>query len=272
MNRDDIRNIWLLFREIAGREKRVTVCLLLMSALDAVSPYITICCTGLLLDGVYEGAEVERLLLYAGVALAANLLCRIVRGRASEWFWQKQDYTRELDAREFNRKSLSMDYEYLEDTHVQELRVRALDRSFYGIRGWVLLQILGVLKCILSALTALAIVWPLFLQILPEGSGRAGTAGVLLGFLVLLGLSVWLNARMAVRYAQDAEEILDTLDDVHNKCAYYRDFSPVWKPRKTCASTGSRNRLRGIWRGCTGHPRRARGRWGGLTGKGSYVW
>ena len=37
MNRDDIRNIWLLFREIAGREKRVTVCLLLMSALDAVS-------------------------------------------------------------------------------------------------------------------------------------------------------------------------------------------------------------------------------------------
>ena len=88
MNRDDIRNIWLLFREIAGREKRVTVCLLLMSALDAVSPYITICCTGLLLDGVYEGAEVERLLLYAGVALAANLLCRIVRGRASEWFWQ----------------------------------------------------------------------------------------------------------------------------------------------------------------------------------------
>ena len=224
MNRDDIRNIWLLFREIAGREKRVTVCLLLMSALDAVSPYITICCTGLLLDGVYEGAEVERLLLYAGVALAANLLCRIVRGRASEWFWQKQDYTRELDAREFNRKSLSMDYEYLEDTHVQELRVRALDRSFYGIRGWVLLQILGVLKCILSALTALAIVWPLFLQILPEGSGRAGTAGVLLGFLVLLGLSVWLNARMAVRYAQDAEEILDTLDDVHNKCAYYRDF------------------------------------------------
>ncbi|MCI9189035.1 MAG: ABC transporter ATP-binding protein [Lachnospiraceae bacterium] len=243
MNRDDIRNIWLLFREIAGREKRVTVCLLLMSALDAVSPYITICCTGLLLDGVYEGAEVERLLLYAGVALAANLLCRIVRGRASEWFWQKQDYTRELDAREFNRKSLSMDYEYLEDTHVQELRVRALDRSFYGIRGWVLLQILGVLKCILSALTALAIVWPLFLQILPEGSGRAGTAGVLLGFLVLLGLSVWLNARMAVRYAQDAEEILDTLDDVHNKCAYYRDFFSGVETQKDLRINGQQEQI-----------------------------
>lgn len=223
MSREDIRAIWLLFREIAGREKKVVLSLLLMAVTEAVAPYITIYCTGLLLDGVSEGAGAERLLFYALTALSAGLFCRVLSARFREWFWQKQDYTRELDAREMNRKSLSMDYEYLEDIHVQELRTRALTRSFYGIRGWLLLQIQGLVQCILSILTAFLVIRSLFSPHSPQGGGW-----VTAGFFLLIAGILWLNGRAAIHYTRQAEGVLDTLSDIHNKSAWYRDmFSGV---------------------------------------------
>lgn len=243
MTKEDFKNIWLLFREIAGREKKVVASLLLLSFLGAVSPYITIYCTGLLLDGVNQGAEAKQLMLYVGIALSTGLFCQVVQSRAREWFWQKQDYTRELDARELNRKSLSMDYEYLEDIHVQELRTRALARSFYGIRGWVLLQIVGVLQCVLSVLTAIAIVLPLFTAALPEGTGKAGTVGALCGFFALLVLAVWWNGRLSVRYTRESEAVLDTLDDVHNKSGWYRDFFAGVENQKDLRINGQQGQI-----------------------------
>ena len=74
--------------------------------------------------------------------------------RAREWCNQKMDYTRQLDEEQLNRQSLSMDYEYLEDTGVQELRTRALARSYYGIRGWLLLMTEEFMRQLLSVITA----------------------------------------------------------------------------------------------------------------------
>lgn len=140
MSREDFKYIWMLFREIASREKKVVICTFLLSILEAATPYITILCTGLLVDGIYQGEKLQTLLFYAAAALTVKLFCQILHSRAEEWFHQKQDYTKALDEEQLNLQSLSMDYEYLEDTAVQELRTRALARSYYGIRGWLLLQ------------------------------------------------------------------------------------------------------------------------------------
>lgn len=91
-------------------------------------------------QSTFPGASGRSCSFTRGAALFGNLFVQALNARVWEWYQQRQDYTRELDAREFNRKSLAMDYEYLEDTHVQELRTRALARSYFGIRGWMLVQ------------------------------------------------------------------------------------------------------------------------------------
>lgn len=224
MSRQDYRYIWLLFKDIAGREKKTIASMMVMVLLGAVSPYIMIVCMGLLLDGIYQGAEYKTLFLYVFLSISAEFVCGILLSRATEWFNQKLDYTKELDARELNKKSLSMDYEYLEDTQVQELRVRAFQRSYFGIRGWLLLQTNELLKNILSILTAIIIMLPTFLGMkasFAQSSGLLWLPALLLP--VIAGL-IWINYRTGIHYTRKAEKLLDTLDGVHNKSSYYFDM------------------------------------------------
>lgn len=243
MTREDVKYIWLLFKDIAGREKKIVVCTFLLSVLEAVTPYITILCTGLLVDGVYRGEEWRMLFIYAISALAVQLLSQLMCSRMTEWFNQKLDYTRELDEEQLNRMSLFMDYEYLEDTGVQELRTRALARSFFGIRGWLLLQTKEFLKGILSVLSAVVIVCPMVIQ------GGSGKEGGMFSFLIslllflVIGVLVWGNYRAGIRYTRKAVEILDELDNIHNKSAYYLDMLSGVESQKDLRMNGQQKEI-----------------------------
>lgn len=125
------------------------------------------------------------------LALALKLFCQILGSRAEEWFNQKQDYTRQLDEEQLNRQSLSMDYEYLEDTNVQELRARALARSFYGIRGWLLLQTKDFFRGILSVLTAVVIILPMITQ--EDSITQTGIFSLWPSLLLIIIALVWGN-------------------------------------------------------------------------------
>lgn len=241
MTKQDVRNIWLLFREIAGREKKTVVCMFLTIILGAFSPYITILCTGMILDGIYEGASVEKLLSYVAAAFTVRLIVRIIEMRASEWMGQKQDYTRELDERELNRKSLVMDYECLEDTGVQELRNRALARSFYGIRGWMLLITGAFLRSILSVVIALVIVMPLIFTEKTGNVGGAGSAWASVLLFLILSLVVWADYKRGVHYTRKAEGMLDGLDGVYNKSNYYMDMLSGVESQKDLRMNGQQN-------------------------------
>lgn len=224
MSREDLKYIWMLFKEIAGREKKIVVCTFLLSILEAIFPYITILCTGFLVDGIYRGENWETLLFYTAVAFTIKLFFQILHSRVAEWFNQKLDYTRILDEEQLNRQSLSMDYEYLEDTDVQELRTRALARSFYGIRGWLLLQTKDFFHHILSVLTAVVIILPMITQGgVFRKTGAFSLCASLLLFLVI-GVLVWGNYRAGIYYTRKSMKMLDELDGIHNKSAYYLDM------------------------------------------------
>ena len=133
MSRQEWGYIWFLLKDILKREKRWFASMLLFGAAEGILPYIGILGMGKLLGAAYEGAE--RLFTYALVILLGILVCRLIMDRAAAGFWQKLDYTKDLEAKGMNEKSLSMDYEYLEDVRVQELRSRAFPNPFSGFRG-----------------------------------------------------------------------------------------------------------------------------------------
>ena len=243
MNREDLKYIWLLFKEIAGREKKIVVCTFLLSILEAISPYITILCTGYLVDGIYRGENWETLLFYTAVALTIKLFFQILHSRVEEWFNQKLDYTRILDEEQLNRQSLSMDYEYLEDTDVQELRTRALARSFYGIRGWLLLQTKAFFHHILSVLTAVVIILPMITQGgLPQKTGMFSLCASLL-LLLVIGVLVWGNYRAGIYYTRKSIKMLDELDGIHNKSAYYLDMLSGIESQKDLRINGQKGMI-----------------------------
>lgn len=243
MSIEDLKYIWMLFKEIAGREKKIVVCTFLLSILEAISPYITILCTGYLVDGIYRGENWETLLFYTVVALTIKLFLQILHSRVEEWFNQKLDYTRVLDEEQLNRQSLSMDYEYLEDTDVQELRTRALARSFYGIRGWLLLQTKDFFHHILSVFTAVVIILPMITQ--GGLSQKTGIFSLCVSLLLLLviGVLVWGNYRAGIYYTRKSMKMLDELDGIHNKSAYYLDMLSGIESQKDLRINGQKGMI-----------------------------
>ena len=133
MNKQDIQNLWILLKDIAGREKKTMLNIVIVSLVGSALPFISIIGMGVLVDSLYTGVAQNTLYQYALYIAAGIAMCSVIVARATENLEQKQDYTKDLEAKELNRKAISMDYEYLEEAHVRNLRSRAFAKSFYGI-------------------------------------------------------------------------------------------------------------------------------------------
>ena len=129
MSRQDWINIWLLLKDIAGREKDTMVCVVVEAISKSVGALIQILGMGWIVNEMYAGSGYRDLISGIVILLGGSALCTMIAARAGEYLDQKQAYTRDLDAQVLNRKSLHMDYEYLEDTHVQDLRSRAFAKD-----------------------------------------------------------------------------------------------------------------------------------------------
>ena len=125
MNKQEISNLWLLLKDISKREKSTLYIIAVSAIVDGISPFISVVGMGYLVDLVYQSAPLDHLLKQALFIVLGIFVCTVISSRMSESFNQKQDYTCDLECREMNRKSLSMDYECLEDTFVQDLRSRS---------------------------------------------------------------------------------------------------------------------------------------------------
>ena len=138
MNRQEIKSLWLLLKDISKREKSTISVIIIAAIVDGISPFISIVGMGHLIDLVYVGAPLEYLLKQTLFIVLSIFVCMVISSRMSESFNQKQDYTCDLECREMNRKSLTMDYECLEDTFVQDFPVHL---TTFQITGIVLLLV-----------------------------------------------------------------------------------------------------------------------------------
>ena len=90
MSRQDWRNLWILLKDIAGREKKTMLAIVVVSLTQGMAPFISIVGMGILVDAVYAGAAFERLLQYAFWMVAGISICSIIASRASESMVQGQ--------------------------------------------------------------------------------------------------------------------------------------------------------------------------------------
>lgn len=224
MKKQDWLNIWYLFRDVVKYEKKTVICGVIASLLNAVKPYIYVVLMGTLIDLIYEGADWHILITYIVAAVAIKFVLDGVRARLFESFQQKLENPKEFGTEPLNRKALTMDYEYLEETKVQELRFRAFTKSYYGVSGWLIYTLYHVIEQGALVLISLGIVMPLFVNNRPTSDGFIGSAwfSVLL-MIFVIGMSL-INYRASVNCTRKSKEIFDSFDTPYNKKHYYMDL------------------------------------------------
>lgn len=223
MSRQDWKYLWLLLKDIAAREKKTILEMIVMGSTRAALPFISIVGMGVLLDGIYTGEGKEVLVWRVLVILASVLICRLLEARATESFNQKLDYTKDLESRELNRQALSMDYEYLEDTHVQELRSRAFAKSYFGIRGWFLWLSQDLVKNCVAVLIAFGILFPLLWKD-SDTESVPYFFWINVALYLMIGAMIWWNCRIGVRYTRKVNDMYNIMDGDFNKKRYYTNM------------------------------------------------
>lgn len=223
MNKKDWYYVFRVVGSFAAENKKTIVCLLIAAVTGALRPFIPVVMMGALLDAIAEGAQRAILIRYVLTGLFLNLIVSVIESRARQSFNQVNEYMRELEAFGLNRKSLVMDYEYLEDIHVQELRTRGLAMGmFLGVTGWTLYCLERILSAVVSIAAAVWIIVPMFAASVRSGAAGQWIPAILL--LALIAVMVWWDYRFGIRCTQQEKEAYDSAASGTNKALYYLDL------------------------------------------------
>ena len=224
MTKRDWSNIWRLFKDVVKYERKTVINCVVAALLSAIKPYIFVILLGMIIDMVYAGADWQTLVKDIVVMISCKFLLDIVLARSSESFWQKLENPKEFGTAPLNKKALTMDYEYLEETTVQELRFRSFTKSYFGVSGWLIFTMYNVIEKGASVLISVVIVTPVFMdnKTVSQGFISSWLFSVLL-IVFILGVS-FVNYKTSVGFTRQSKQLFDEFDNPYNKKHYYMDL------------------------------------------------
>lgn len=223
MNKKDWQSVLQVVGQFAAEHKKTFACVIIAAVLAAVRPFIPLVLMGAVLDAVARGEMFQVLAKYVLTAFGANLICEILESRTRQSFNQVNEYMKDLEALKLNRKSLTMDYEYLEDIHAQELRTKGQEIfSWLGVTGNAIYNLESMLTAIVGIVTAVWIMLPMLLASFRKGRGMYWIAAVIL--FVLAGFLVWWDYRIGLQTVKKNKAIYNGIMPCENRMLYYLDM------------------------------------------------
>ncbi|HBA46295.1 MAG TPA: hypothetical protein DCZ91_00530 [Lachnospiraceae bacterium] len=189
---------------------------------EGMYPYIVLILMGMLLDGIREGLGFERLAFYILAAFGIQFISGSISCACRQYYNRKFEYIHEIEGEWLNRKGFTMDYEYLEDVKVQELRTRG-ETAWAGVAGWAMYQYESCLSSVIAVLAAVVLLIPLLSGGMEGGvSLQSVLATLLLG--AVIGALMILNYRKSRQCSQKMQEIYNGTADIGNRTGYYHDI------------------------------------------------
>lgn len=153
-------------------------------------PFIAIWLSGLLIDAAYKGAGMQTLVAYALWAIGAVLMLSLLDSMMVKLENQCMEYMYEQQNGPLSKKSMQMDYEYLEDAKVHNMRETVT--SFYprfGLLGMVQESVRNLMNVTFTILAAVVIVVPKLIAGAHEAKGVIGSlwfSGLFLAIIVAI--------------------------------------------------------------------------------------
>lgn len=226
MNREDLKNLWFLWKAVYRQEKKTMSMIILSAVLTAINSYILLVLLGYIIDAANQHADQKKMIQIIVVTLLIKILVELIL----RWLKERinkvlEEYPQEFAARELNWKALTSDYQHLEDPHVQDLRFRSFQRSFYGIGGWLMIVTQSMLKNIISMIIAVVIMIPMFRVNQIHIGYTIGIASILFVLIIMNYVTGVNNTRKAMNTYFDASNL-------YNKKLFYLDLFSKIEPQK----------------------------------------
>lgn len=209
---------------LSERHKDVLVSLVLQSVFAGIRPFIAVILTGVLIDAVYAGADVRELLQYAAAGVGVTFLLSLSDSFLLMHFNRKLEYMQEIQAFPLNRKSMEMDYEYLEDIKVHEMRQRIEKFGGWSLTALVLSSVNKVITAFTSIVMAAFVVVPMFIgSNHPVSDGFTGSWLMSVLFFAAIMLLVWLAFRAGSYYNRRMAAARKESSNAETRFKYYFD-------------------------------------------------
>ncbi len=225
MRKKEWKNILSLIIDFSKENRSMTVCMLLVSIVDGIKPFVAVVLTGILVDAVYSGESLERMLQYALIGIIFTAFCDFASAFALEIFNRKMEYNYEAQNRPLNRKSMAMDYEYLEEPSVHKLRRNILNSGKnFGLIGRVYSTLNKFLMNAVSVIAALIVSFPMFIGNGYKEYGFVGSWYLSVLMLAVIGIIIWLDYRYSISLNKEKKQIWDEDSALKNKQVYYLDL------------------------------------------------
>lgn len=132
---------------------------LIVKILRAVSPYITIYCTGLIITALTQKQSFEQILVYVLIATVSTLIIDVIIRTINRKALIMLNSCWEKHAALLSRKALELDYAKAESSSVQELRGKIEENANNG-NGltWVAECVAEMIACVFSIIVALVMI------------------------------------------------------------------------------------------------------------------
>lgn len=210
MNKQERKAFFYMIKQLAVNSGAVLYSAVFDAALLAFRPFIAVYVTGLLIDAVYAGEPFEQLCFYALTGAGVVLLLSFAEGFVVKCLNQNMEYMYERQNGPLSKKSMQMDYEYLEDSKVHKMR--AAVTGFYprfGLLGLVLDSVLHFGKVIFTLLAALLLVVPKLADGNNVNRGFVGSPFFSVLFFVLIFVINWVNLKITNHYNDRIQKLFD---------------------------------------------------------------
>ncbi len=233
MSKKEWKNMFAFLGSLRGKHTDVLVSLVILSMLQAVRPFLSVILTGRLVDGVYEGAGIKELAGYAAAGVGGIFLMSAAEGIAIMFFNRKLEYMQEIEGAPLNKKSMAMDYEYLEDVEVHGKR-----QQIEQFGGWSLMsRMLHILNKLLVAtvtvIMAVFVVFPMFIRCSrPVSQGLAGSWLMAAVFMAVILALVWAEFRTGGYFNDKVAETRKLISKHETRSKYYMDILSGYEKQK----------------------------------------
>ena len=210
MSKQERKAYLYLLKELMGDCPTVLLSAFFDGAILGARPFIAVYLTGLLIDAVYAGESPKRMAFYALLGTGIVLIISVIESFVVKHLNQNMEYMYERQAGPLSRKSMQMDFEYLEDAKVHEMR-ESVTGFFprFGLIGMVCDSVLHFTDVVFTVIAAVCIVVPNLIQGIQISHASSWSVLFAVMFIAVVLLLNGINIKVLNFYNDKLQKLYD---------------------------------------------------------------
>lgn len=200
MTKQEIRAMGYVYREIWREVPSVLTAGFVQGILEGGTPFVNIYLAGKLVDAILSGQPKGEMIKLALICVLCAFVCNVLHSLVMKVFNQNNEYMYEQQTGPLCRKSMEMDYEYLEDADVHRLRENVTGfNTRFGLEGRMLGVVYHFARIFTGVIMAVILVVPKLFTGVKRAEGFVGSIGCSALFLFVILFLNAMNTRLKNR-------------------------------------------------------------------------